>query len=60
MTIFGLLVAVIATIVVVWLVREGRIPEPFPWVLYVILVVLWLWVILTALGVNLYGLRVTG
>ncbi len=54
MSIIGLLIAVFATVVLVWLVREGRIPQPFQWLVWALLIILWLWVLLMALGVDLH------
>lgn len=50
LTIWGLLIAVIGTCVAVWLVQQEKIPGPFHWIVYAILVVLWVLVVAAALG----------
>jgi hypothetical protein len=52
MTIFGLIVLVFASVMAVWLAREGKIPDPFQWVVFAILIILWLFVALAAAGVG--------
>lgn len=52
MSIAALLVAVLVTCLLVWLVQQGRIPAPFHWVVYAVLVVLWLIVLLQLLGIT--------
>ena len=41
MTILGWWSLVLATCVVVWLVQQNRIPAPFHWIAYAVLVVVW-------------------
>jgi hypothetical protein len=50
MTIFGLLVAALATCVVVWLCSQNKIPAPFHWIAYAVLIVVWIAVLLGAVG----------
>lgn len=45
MSILGLLIAILATGVVVWLVQQNRIPSPFHWICYAVLVVVWIFVL---------------
>ena len=50
MTWAGLLAAGIITAIIVWLCNQNKIPEPFQWVVFVLLVVLWLIVLLVLFG----------
>lgn len=52
MSIVVLLFAVIATIILVWLANSGKVPAPFPWIIYAILVLVWLIVLLQLLGLT--------
>ena len=58
MTLLGLLIAALITAVVVWLANQGKIPTPFVWIAYAVLIVVWIVVLLQVLGVNLGGLAV--
>ena len=58
MSILTIVVAAIATVVLVWLCREGKFPAPVPLIIYIVLAVVWLWLILTLLGVPL-GYRIS-
>lgn len=62
MSIIGLLIAVFATIMVVWLVNQGKVPQPFPWILYAVLVIVWIWVLLSVsgLGGDIWSQRIGG
>ena len=52
MSLIGPLVAVLVTVVVVWLVQQGHIPAPFTWIVYAVVVVVWLVVLLQVTGVG--------
>lgn len=53
MSIIGLIIAVLATCVIVWLCNQNKIPPPFHWVAYALLVVIWFVVLLSVVGVDL-------
>lgn len=52
MTLLGLIIAAIATCVIVWLINQNKLPSPFHWIAYAILVVIWFVVLLNVLGMT--------
>jgi hypothetical protein len=50
----GLLLFVgICTVVLLVLVQQGYLPRPFNWIVIGIVVVVWLWLLLRAVGLNM-------
>jgi hypothetical protein len=52
MSLIGLLIAVLITVVLVWLIQQGHIPAPFTWICYAVLVVIWLVLLIQATGLG--------
>ena len=50
--IIGLIIALLVTAILVWLVQQGKVPAPFAWVVYAILIVIWLVVLLGLTGLG--------
>ena len=53
MDIITLLIAALVTAILVWLAQSGKVPAPFHWILWAILIVIWLVVLIRILGLNL-------
>jgi hypothetical protein len=57
MTVFSLLVVTFATCVLVYLCAQNKIPEPFHWIVYAILIIVWIAILLMAAGSDLLHYR---
>lgn len=59
MSMLGLLIAVLATCVIVWLCSQNKIPTPFHWIAYAVLIVIWFAVLLSVVGVGFLDQRIS-
>jgi hypothetical protein len=58
MTILSLIFAVFVTCVIVWLVNQNKIPAPFHWIAYGLLIIIWFAMLISITGLPYLDQRI--